>query len=88
MALEKNKGISDAVATVINCIKNNLDDGKKCIILDLSKTFDTIEHNKTKSIEILGIELNLIKSYMSNRLQTVRIKNNSSEQIQINYGVS
>lgn len=89
----KNMGTSDAIASIVNSIKHSLDNGSKCIgiFLDLSKAFDTIDHSylleKLKKIGILGRELNLIKTYMSERLQLVRIQNETSQPIQIQYGV-
>lgn len=42
---------------------------------------------KLKKIGILGHELNLIKSYTSDILQLIKIQNNTSHPIQIEYGV-
>ena len=51
-----------------------------CVFLDLTKTFDTVDHNiLIKKLEtnfgIRGAPLNLIKNYLKNRHQYVKISN-------------
>ena len=76
-----------------NLIKN-VDKGlySCCIFLDLSKTFDTVDHHillcKLKNyFGIRGKSLNLIKSYLTNRRQYTKISNNFSNELEINCGV-
>jgi hypothetical protein len=62
------------------------------ILLDLSAAFDTIDHGILLRrlhdyFKITGQALNWIKSYLSNRVQYVKIDNNSSKGINIEYGV-
>ena len=78
-----------------NCDKllSNFNNEFTCsVFLDLSKAFDTINHDI--SIEtisyILGIKSKIvfiIKSYLSNRNQCARIKNVSSDLTTLKFGV-
>ena len=53
------------------------------IFLDLKKAFDTVIHrlliDKLKKCGISGIELNWFKSYLSNRMQSVKIGSSLSD---------
>ena len=61
------------------------------IFIDRSKAFDTINHNtllhKLYNYGIRGITHNLIRSYLSNRFQCVKIDDAKSEQLSVQYGV-
>lgn len=39
------------------------------VFMDLSKTFDTVSHNKLEVIGIRGVVLKLMKSYLKDRVQ-------------------
>ena len=60
-------------------------------LLDLSKAFDTVSHDILVSkLQFYGIqsnELNLIRTYLTNRRQIVKIKNVRSEELIIRTGV-
>ena len=61
------------------------------IFLDLSKAFDTLNHNiltnKLKYYGIRNTSLNLCQSYLSNRKQFVTVNNETSSNLNISIGV-
>ena len=61
------------------------------VFLDLSKAFDTVNHNillsKLQSLGIRGIVLDWFRSYLSNRKQFVSIGNANSAQRNISCGL-
>ena len=61
------------------------------IFIDLKKAFDTVNDDilfsKLENIGIRGISLKWIKSYFSNRYQTVNFKNYLSDKIRIKIDV-
>ena len=74
-------------------ITSNLDQGKLpiAIFLDLSKAFDTIDHNilthKLQYYGIQGTTLNWFKSYLSDRKQYVQFNESTSSHATITTGV-
>ena len=85
---------SHAISAVYDDLLNNAD--KKyyscCLFLDLSKAFDTVDHNTllrkmSHQFGIRGLANKFVESYLSNRFQYVRINNTRSKQAKINYGV-
>ena len=82
-----------ALITVIDQITSALDDGKFAIglFLDFSKAFDTVDHSilftKLESYGIRGLALDLIKSYLSDRMQFVEFNGVQSAKRSINCGV-
>jgi hypothetical protein len=72
----KNKSTNDAIATIIKNITENLNIEIKCncVLLDLLKASDCIEHNthmdKLYQYGVHGILYKLIKSYLKSRLHT------------------
>ncbi len=74
-------------------VQGAIEDGKySCgIFLDLSKAFDTVNHNillhKLEHYGIRGLVNKWFKSYLENRKQLVSIGHVKSETLNISYGV-
>jgi hypothetical protein len=89
----KNRGTCDAISFVTEYIYKNLD--KNCptivVFLDLAKAFDTVNHtiflNKLEAYGIRGDVLDLLKNYLTNRMQCVKVNNNISESMNVTIGV-
>lgn len=89
------KGFSTemAIATTVETITNALDRGDNVIgvLLDLKKAFDTVNFEvlfkKLNHIGIRGNALKLLKSYLTNRQQSVGIEDIKSSFKQIKCGV-
>ena len=62
------------------------------VFLDLAKGFDTVNHElllkKIENYRIRGIAYSMIKNYLSNKKQTVKINDNYSAFRDIEIGVS
>ena len=88
-----NMSTIDAVNALIEEVTDNLDSKLKCsmVSLDLSKAFDTIDHNilinKLSNIGLRGVCLKLMKSYLFNRKQQVIFNNSISLLLPIKMGV-
>ena len=84
---------SHAIHQSVNFIKKSHSASKHVIgtFIDLSKAFDTVDHNtllsKLYNYGIRGTPHNLIKSYLSNRKQYVKIGDDESENSVVKYGV-
>ena len=82
-----------AVLELVDRITQELDKGHTPIniFLDLSKAFDTLDHNillhKLSYYGIKNSALDLFKSYLSNRKQYVDFLNNRSTYARLNVGV-
>lgn len=83
----------DAIAEVTDFIVGSFNEGYKplAVFLDLSKAFDTVEHHtllqKLENFGIRGIALELFKSYLSNRTQSVKIRDSISQSGVVECGV-
>lgn len=81
---EKSSTLS-AVLDLVTNINTEIDRGNYClgIFIDLKKAFDTVSHElllqKLENIGITGSALELLKSYLLNRNQLVKIGNSCSE---------
>ena len=82
----KNSSIETAAYNVTNNILEALNSNKWVggIFCDLTKAFDQVNHNillsKLEFYGITGRAMNLIKPYLGDRYQTVRIKNKQVKQ--------
>lgn len=89
----KKSGTESAAIELISTIQGALNDGKKvsAVFMDLQKAFDSVDHNTLLAVidqyGIRGKANELIKSYLSNRSQSVRLKNATSSKAKITQGV-
>ena len=89
----KNKGTKDALRYLTNIIYNKLDKSEPLIItfLDLAKAFDTVNHkillDKLYNYGVRGKAHDLLKNYLTDRQQTVRLQNFMSDTCEITVGV-
>jgi hypothetical protein len=71
--------MNDPIATIIENIIESLNDKTKCncVLLDLSKAFDCIQHDilmdKLYKYGVQGIPHKLIESYLRNRTQHSKV---------------
>ena len=80
--------------TLHNDILREMDNGRitALVLLDLSAAFDTVDHNillnrLEHDIGIGGAALRWRKSYLKNRTQCVRVGDESSDAVTLNYSV-
>ena len=89
----KGKSTKDAIAYLISKIYESMDESTPSIyvFIDLAKAFDTVSHKmlleKLNNYGIRGIAFNLLKSYLSERGQFVKIDDISSTNKPVHYGV-
>ena len=89
----KSHSTSHAVNYSVNMLTKNLEAKNHVIgiFIDLSKAFDTIDHQKLLiKLENYGVRgncLNLIRTYLLDRVQYTDFQNTHSEQSTIEYGV-
>ena len=89
----KSHSTSHALNFSISHIEKELDDKNHVlgVFIDLSKAFDTIDHSKLLSklhnYGIRGNALELIKSYLSDRKQYVKVLDEESSEVNVIYGV-
>ena len=82
-----------AVTVFTDSIRKSIDHGKLtgAVFIDLRKAFDTVEHSillrKLPYYGIHNAELNWIKSYLKERKQFVQYDGESSEVLEVEYGV-
>ena len=89
----KNKGTKDAIAYLTDYVVKNLD-ARQCtaaVMLDFSKAFDTVQHvmllEKLEFYGIRGKSLELVKNYLTNRYQYVKVNDCKSKLKEIKIGV-
>ena len=87
------KNTTHAILSLIDYVFNSLENNKlTCgIFLDISKTFDAIDHNiplsKLYKYGMRGNKLNWFMNYLCNRYQFVSISNTTSSFLTIECGV-
>lgn len=89
----ENKSTADALSRLISLVNNSIDRKlpSLCIFVDLAKAFDTVDHSKLLNcLECIGIRgnpLKLLKSYLCDRKQCVKIGDHMSYVQTVEYGV-
>lgn len=89
----ENKSSEQALLAVKEKIIDNIESRAYTLglFLDLRKAFDCVQHeillSKLNSYGIRGIALNLLKSYLNNRIQYVKWNNFVSDRLRITQGV-
>lgn len=89
----QNCSTSLAISDLYEQLLSSMDKGfiTCCIYLDLAKAFDTVNHNilisKLMHYGIRGNALNLVKSYLTNRMQYVEISGIKSKSLTVRCGV-
>lgn len=89
----KNRSTTDALLDFSNFIYNSINNNKKtlAIYLDISKAFDSVNHNLLiQKLQAAGIRENCSNwfiSYLSNRMQRVKIGNSFSHYSKLDKGV-
>ena len=87
------KSTQDAIACLLKEIYQSVGTSKPafCVFLDLFKVFDTVCHPQLieclENVGFRGTSLTLMKSYLSNRKQFVKINTAHSKESVIQYGV-
>lgn len=82
-----------ALLNVTDSIIDGIDKGKltALVLLDFSKAFDTVSHDILVSIlHYIGLDgtaINLLKSYLSNRSQAVKVGDNVSRDARLRSGI-
>ena len=90
---QRGRSTADAISCLTEKIYNSLDSKEfNCtLFVDLKKAFDTVNHqilfNKLYRYGIRGVSLEIIQSYLLNRVQRVRIGNCFSDDKITNIGV-
>lgn len=89
----KNRGTDDAIALLSSLLYEKMNRSMPVVItfLDYSKAFDTVDHqillSKLYNMGIRGICLSLFKSYLTDRMQYVKVNGSKSQSVNINVGV-
>ena len=92
-AFRKQHSCQSVLIKIIEDWKQALDQNKYvgAVLMDLSKAFDCLPHNlllaKLKAYGLTDHSINLLRNYLSNRRQRVKIGNNCSEWQNITKGV-
>nr|CAH7763790.1 unnamed protein product [Callosobruchus chinensis] len=89
----ENESTQDAIADVMKSVYNSLNLGNPsaCVFVDVKKAFDTVQHQAMLvTLENLGFRGNalaLLKSYLSDRYQCVKVNDTISDIYHITYGI-
>jgi hypothetical protein len=84
---------NNVLLTFVESLRLSLDDNKYigCVLMDLSKAFDCLNHDlliaKLKAYKLSSPSCQYIKSYLSNRMQRVKVNNTYSSWKELKIGV-
>ena len=87
------RGTNDAIIDIYEHVFSSFEKSEHsvAVLLDFSKAFDTVSHKilleKLEHIGVRGRCLAWFHSYLSERRQYVQVGNDSSESVEINFGV-
>lgn len=87
------RSTSQAVDTLTSLITDALDSGQKCltVYLDFAKAFDSVSIprllSKLEALGVRGTQLNLFRSYLTDRNQLVKIGPHVSADCPVHFGV-
>lgn len=87
------RSTEDAVTQLTNSVAKFIENGEYCIavFIDLAKAFDTVSVGlllkKLETIGIRGLALDWFRSYLTNRMQFIKIGSCVSSPLPIDYGV-
>lgn len=90
---QNGRSTSDAIVNLVTQIYEHIDKKRAClgVFIDLAKAFDTISHEKLLSklnnLGIRGLANVLIRNYLNERVQMVKIDGVLSDPLQIKYGI-
>ena len=89
----KNRNTQDAIINLVTHIYSALDNDKNafCVFLDLKKAFDTVSIdiliNKLNNAGFRGLSGALLRDYLTDRTQKVKINNTYSDPQKVTFGV-
>lgn len=89
----RGRSAEDAVVLLTKTISSAVDQKLRCmgVFLDLAKAFDTVSipilTKKLETFGIRGIALDWFHSYLSNRVQKVRVGTSISDELPVGFGV-
>lgn len=89
----ENSGTESAITTTLEKVYDGLDEGYYvgAVFIDLTKAFDMVNHSRLlnflENMGIRGISNLLLKSYLTNRIQCVKINEKLSDELVIKTGV-
>lgn len=87
------RSAEDALRVVVGDIHRGINEGfcVATLFLDISKAFDTVNHSllleKLRCVGIRGHALDLFRSYLSGRMQVVRVRGEDSASLCVECGV-
>ena len=95
LGFRQNSSTIQAISKIYDKIVQDIDQDlyTRCIFLDSSKAFDSVDHDillekSYHSFRIRGIPLELLRSYLTDRLQCTVVANSVSSERPVRCGIS